>query len=75
MKFRVSGAPVAAALLRLMWLDPKRGRVARSAAATGLGTQQIAFTAGFRQKVTIWPASVGYRVYQRRASGPAFAAG
>ncbi len=28
MKFRVSGAPVAAALLKLLWLDPRRGRVA-----------------------------------------------
>ncbi len=27
MKFRVSGTPIAAALLRLIELDPKRGRV------------------------------------------------
>lgn len=62
MKFRVSGAPVAAALLRPMWLDPKRGRVARSAVS-----HRVGHAAGFRQKVTIG-------VYQRQASGPVFAA-
>ena len=34
MKFRVSGAPVAATLLRLLQLDPKRGRVAFLAVAS-----------------------------------------